>query len=86
MFGHWWHHLFLQIVILTDWDGWHESPTLIIAYLKLTVFPSFVKLYECACRETFLLWHELDLPLAILFIIFLPSALLCVLDRITKVL
>lgn len=44
MFGRWWHHLFLQIVILTERDFWHESPTLIIAYLKLAVFPTFVKL------------------------------------------
>lgn len=44
MFGRWWHRLFLQIVILTERDFWHESLTLIIAYLKLAVFTTFVKL------------------------------------------
>lgn len=59
MFGHWWHHLFSQIVILTESDFWHESPTLVIVYLTLAVFPIFVKLYVC-CITVYLL-HELDL-------------------------
>lgn len=61
MFGHWWHHLFLQIVILTESDLWHESPTLVIVYLTLTVFPIFVKFYVLLYNSLFFLLHELDL-------------------------
>lgn len=83
MFGHWWHHLFLQIVILTEWDLRHESLTLIIIYLKSAVFPTFVKLCVCASHVTSpVFWHGLDLPLAILFIVVLPSASVCVLEWI----
>lgn len=50
MFGHWWHHLFLQIVILTEWDFWHAGPTLICAYLKLiNSIPNFFKKGVCVC-------------------------------------
>jgi len=58
--------LFLQIVILTEWDLRHESLTLIIIYLKSAVFPTFVKLCVCASHVTSpVFWHGLDLPLAI---------------------
>lgn len=35
------------------------SPTLVIVYLTVTVFPIFVKLYVLLCK--FFLLHEIDL-------------------------
>lgn len=85
MFGHWWRHLFLQIVILTEQDFRHESPSLIIAYWKLIVFPTFVKLCMCVLPIKFLQCSGMRfccLP----FYSFLPSALIGVLEWITEVL
>lgn len=60
MSGHWWHHLFLQIVILTECLAWESQFDHCL--FEVNSISSFCKVvYVCASHETSpVFWHELD--------------------------